>query len=67
MNKFKTESKHPDFGVVHVGCSYKDKYFFRSGLTVRQLNDRLHLTREQVIELRDMLSDIIEKEKVNEQ
>lgn len=66
MNKFKTESKHDMYGDVKVGCSWKDQYLFKGELKIQQCNERIYLTTDQIIELRDLLNYVIEKEKLND-
>ena len=58
--KRQTEYAHPDFGVIVVR-GYKDRE-----VCIKQINDRLYLTPNQVVELRDILDELIAQEKVCE-
>ena len=55
--KFKTETKHPNFGKVYV-TQYRD-----GEIALIQLNDRIFITPKQVLELVEILQNIINKEK----
>lgn len=63
----KTNNKHPDFGVVHVGNFRKDSpYFYGGTLKLRQLNERIDITLEQAVELVEILQEAIKQEQQNE-
>ena len=55
--KFKTETKHPNFGGV-CGTQYRD-----GEIVLIQLNDRIFITPKQALELVEILQNIINKEK----